>query len=1264
MGFSSDEEGLLVRKTHSRPVVMRSFALVLTSIFCLFAAGALADGLMPMMPEPPDTPVYWQLTRVDQEPTITESAGYAVSYEAVGLSFDLSDGLMAESILEKDETFVSGIDVLLEKNGVALKQSYRWNPLPIYLVPDVSYTFDISATEEVAGKTLDTLLRGYLQGEEKLRVSAGGYAGTPSAASLTVDPSHTALYNDGSMVVSFVLREVNGMLRLRVAYTYEMHGGIKPEPTPFPGFLAVPMEDGANVPAFYDAVPGKDGLWVVTTAPDQFRAWGLMTGVGPHFYPADENGRVVKDIPSADPAKDFVQYVQGFVPLTETDTPDAYRLVSPGLFAFTTRDGETMYRAYGRMNGGPAALFPADGAGEVAADAKPVLPEEDYEAYVAGFGHAALAALPPHYQAVGGNVYAFTGRDLQTRYRVYGRLNGAEPAFYPSDEHGVIAPDAKAVTPEDDFANYIKGFDSRDPDYLPEPYYTVAEDLYAVTDRDGNPVYRVFGILDGQPAEFYPATEDGKIVENAAPVTPQADFEAYVKGFEPVAISDDDAPMFYEKGDAPGVWRFTDVNGEAQYRIYGSKDRSEPAFYPSDAQGSVADDALPVQPEADLVSMPPPAIKPALPAETPPYYRPVEGKPGLYLIVDRDGNAHYRAYGAFGREAPAFYPADAEGNAAYGSPAADPALDFDALIKGFGRATPETPPPYYRAVEGGLYAFDGRDGVTRYRSYGRLDGAEPAYYPSDATGTVAPDAAVVSPEDDFTQYIKGFDALTPEALPTFYRVVREGLYAVDDHDGVAHYRVYGILDGQGPALFPAAEDGTPVEGTVAIDPEADLAAYVAGFRPFAIADADAPDYYAKSETPGLWLFTDVDGVTQYRAYGSLDGGLPGFYAANADGEVVAGALPVNPADDYAAMPPLTLTRLTPDAVPPHYQQVDGTPGLYMFRDKEGVAQFRAYGAFGSGEPGFFASDAEGNAVFGDEPADPAQEYAAYAEGFTPATPEAGAMPPHYTIVGEGGGLYQFENREGEKVYRVYGAFDGQAPGFYPADGQGNVTGVVPVAPNDDIALLPTPYGKLVATPAPAVTSGATGVTKHYTPGPEATGYLGAVQPSAGATDPAATVRTSITAGPGPTNYTGAVQPSAGATDPAATVNTEITPGPGATDYTGAVQPSAGNTDPAATVNTDITPGPGATDYASTVEPSATPAGTDATAVAQQQTPAPTETATEVSAQGTATVEPSETNKAQQDPNANGMSVLFIALIAAGLAGIGGAVWFVVSRRKK
>lgn len=656
-GIPSVEGEILMR---NRVWMRWAAGVVFLAVLFTGLLGAGADGVTLRMPDPPDVPVYWQLIRIDQEREVTPGRGHAVEDELHGLTLDLTDGLLMESELEADGG--QGLSLTVKTDdATVMEHTYRWTPLPIYLEPDTDYMIDVAGTAAIGGLSPNTLLGIYTQGDSIGRISAGGYTGHDDQISFTLNTNDIGIYQDGRFVVSIILRDVNDMYRNRIVFTYAMHEGARPQPTPVPGFVAAELPEGTEAPAYYVPAPGMDGVWRIVTAPDQYRAFGVMSGAGPYFFPSDAQGNVIMNETPADPQADFDAYVWGFVAEDAATVPPYYALLPDGRFALTTRDGESVFRVFGRVDGGEPAFYPAGEDGAVAEGAEPVEPAEDFETYIKGFGAAAPENIPAHYQVVEGGVYAFDGRDGVRRWRVYGRLDGAEPSFYPADAQGALQSEQpEAVDPQSDFELYIKGFDPAPVQSIPDFYTSVGESLYVVVDREGGPVYRAYGVKDGAEAAFYPSDEDGEVSEDAVPVMPEDDFAAYIAGFEP--MEPEQSPDYYETTAVPGVWAFIDKEDEAQYRAYGSLDRGEPSFYPSDVEGNVAPDALPVQPASDLALIPQPVFAPAEPQTVPAHYEIVDAEKGLYRFTDLAGVVVYRVYGGKEDGEAAFYPSDEEGN--------------------------------------------------------------------------------------------------------------------------------------------------------------------------------------------------------------------------------------------------------------------------------------------------------------------------------------------------------------------------------------------------------------------------------------------------------------------------------------------------------------------------------------------------------------------------------------------------------------------------
>ena len=886
------------KATNAKTILSTFIALVIC--LCMLASCAYADAFMPVYTEAPAVPVYWQLTKIDLEPQIRTKGGFTAEYEAEGFALDLSDPLMAESVANAGQSDPV-VSLTIENSARAQKQSYTWTPMPIYMEPGQHYAIEITGESAENTEKLDSLLSVNEQGRQVLRVSAGGYNGKPASAVYDLAPLNTE-----EMVVSFVVRDVNDMFRLRVAYTYELVEGVRPYPTPVPGFVAT--EAPAEIPSFYEPVEGREGLWRVTTKPDEYRAYGVMTGEGPNFFPADENGDVVMDETPVTPEQDYDSFVAGFVPWTAETEPANYTKNENGVYSFTTRDGATEYRAYGRMNGGEAAFYPSDENGVVAGDAQPVEPEADFEAYQKGFGAAEPQQEPALYENRGG-VYAFTGRDGQTQYRVYGRLDGADAAFYPSDENGAVAEGAQPVSPEADFEAYVKGFDVAEPAKVPDIYEKQENGVYAVEDREGGKVYRVYGVKDGQAPAWYPCDENGVVADDAQAVTAEEDFAAYYEGFEPARA--DGAPRYYSSTKTPSVFMFTDSEGKTQYRIYGSKDRGEPAWYPCDERGNVEPNALPVQPASDLATIAEPQFVPAEPQEVPAYYERVGD--GVFAVEDRDGNRVYRTYGDYDSYletgTPAWYPCDENGAVAEGAQPIDPAQDYTDFADGFAARRPEQVPAYYEAGENGVYAVEKRDGTKDYRVYGRVNGAPAAWYAADEDGNLLDaQGAPIDPYDDFVANVQGFEPETPAQTPEYYKAGENGVYSFENADGVTEYRVYGRKDRGEANWYPADAEGNVVsEDAQPVDLAREFDDHIKGFVPETPDEEDVPSYYQAGEN-GVYSFQPADGETQYRVYGRKDRGESAWYPADQNGELLEDAEPVTPNEEIVTTLPMPETK--------------------------------------------------------------------------------------------------------------------------------------------------------------------------------------------------------------------------------------------------------------------------------------------------------------------------------------------------------------------
>lgn len=1092
---------------------MGKTAFLLVLCLCLVTAGALADGVMPQMPAPPSTPVYWQLTSIEQTPEVTPGVGYSVHYDLSGLSLDLEDGLLTESQLSGDDA-AQGLHLIIEKNDqVVMEHSYIWSPLPIYIEPNTDYEITITGHKTVGGGTApNSILYIYEQGNFVDRISAGEYSANKTTTTFQVTSSVNP-YVDGTLVVSFVLRDVNEMFRNRLVFTYTMHDGLKPEPTPIPGFAPVDMPEDLEIPEFYVPVEGADGLYTILTAPEQYRAYGSMSGSEPAFFPADAEGEVLMNQRPATEAADFEQHVQGFVAESPDALPDFYTVTDGAIYQFTTRDGDTLSRVYGRIDGNePAYYEPAEDGTVDAEAAQPIDPENDYTDFVEGFGAAILEeSLPKHYIKVEDGLYSFTDRDGQTHFRIYGRYNGSEPQFYPAEESGAIAENAEAVEPEEDFVAHIKGFTATTPEEVPYYYEPISDSVYAIKDHDDVAYHRVYGVKDGNEPAYYPADSEGNLEsEDAEAIDPAADFEQYVSGFMPLEA--ENPPAYYEKTEVPGVWAFIDKDSESQYRAYGSLHRAEPAFYPSDAAGNVNDDALPVNPSSDLTLMPVPDFTPLKPESIPSYYHLIQEDPEVYGYSDLDEEDQLRVYGSYyGKDSAGFYPATKDGEPIDGTMPLETEAEYQEAFASFEPAEPETIPAHYSKVEGkqNLYRFIGPDGRVYFRVYGSVTkNGEPqsAFYPADEEGKIVSGRAVDLARE-YDEAFGSFAEAAPEVAAAHYEAVpgKDGLYTFTDADGKVQFRIYGSLaEGSEPAYYPADENGTIISAEAA-DTSSEHASLFGTFKAVKPEAEDVPFYYIPVENKdNVYAFFGEDGKVEFRAYGEAEGGEEaGFYPSNQAGDITATEA-VEPQVEYDKLY-AAFTPAKPAIVPSRYAPVEATEGLYTFTDDQGEEAYRIYGEIEGAEAAYYPADAEGNIVAA-TPVDPQEDVRRMPMIITSSisTPVPKAEPettPLARVKESSDSTWADPNAPQPTQYSA-NVVPGNTAG---TEAPATVDKVITAAPDATAETQPTEYAATITSPETAASGNPT-VTSIVSAAPEATATEEAVEatPEAEATEEATT----------------------------------------------------------------------------------------------------------------------------------------------------------------
>ncbi|HML47792.1 MAG TPA: hypothetical protein PKE04_13695, partial [Clostridia bacterium] len=373
------------------------------------------------------------------------------------------------------------------------------------------------------------------------------------------------------------------------------------------------------------------------------------------------------------------------------------------------------------------------------------------------------------------------------RYRLYGAFGSGNPAYYPADAEGtLIGEDPASEEPVREPA-----FILQEPDALPEPYQQIAEGLYGFEDADGRIQYRVYGAFPDTQKGFYRANAFG-VVTDRAPIDPAEDMPEPPEGFVPSVPKDSDA---YPTQEGVSLWFFIDRDGNTHYRSYGSLNGGAEAFYPADADGNVALDALPVTPGDDFVQYIQGFVSISPSGQLPLFYEAVVGEDGqlFWRFEGRDGQMVYRVYGKLDGSAAAFYPADERGKLLEGAAAVTPTEDYINHIRGFvAMAYTPTAYDFYEPVEGSdgsLWRFMDAYDQWQYRRYGSLHRGLPAFYPSDETGAVTDDAVPVARDRDRAM-LPVFTQEAPAQVPAHYVQVEDGFWRVMLAEPYV-YRIYG-----------------------------------------------------------------------------------------------------------------------------------------------------------------------------------------------------------------------------------------------------------------------------------------------------------------------------------------------------------------------------------------------------------------------------------------------------------------------------------------
>lgn len=147
----------------------------------------------------------------------------------------------------------------------------------------------------------------------------------------------------------------------------------------------------------------------------------------------------------------------------------------------------------------------------------------------------------------------------------------------------------------------------------------------------------------------------------------------------------------------------------------------------------------------------------------------------------------------------------------------------------------------------------------------------------------------------------------------------------------------------------------------------------------ALSPLEVPAYYNLT-ADGVYAFEDANGQTQYRVYGLVNDVQEGFFASDANGNLLEPVQSIDLAEEANAVAPdeteepnptseepsVEPTKEAPvfevaeaafEAIPLFYELFDG--GIYAFMDVDGQLHHRVYGTVDGEQMGFYASDAAG-----------------------------------------------------------------------------------------------------------------------------------------------------------------------------------------------------------------------------------------------------------------------------------------------------------------
>ncbi|MDQ0360773.1 DUF7927 domain-containing protein [Breznakia pachnodae] len=295
------------------------------------------------------------------------------------------------------------------------------------------------------------------------------------------------------------------------------------------GFVENDSPNASDVPTYYESkeITTGDGTILYSfkgrNNNTYYRVYGSQDGAADAFYETNSQGIITSTTPVDTTTEKttiapylFEGEIFSSVPTTITKEDTITTTAGYDVYSFDGADGNKIYVAYGYISNvsdpdSTKGWYELDEDKEYKVkdfiDGK----QDDINKYVlnksnTGFAEtAAPSTIPDYYNTpvkmesdtntlvTRERVYAFTGKDGVTYYRVYGTVNGTDEGFYESDQYGNIKAPANKIILSDEEKN-LKPTDSKpggemgtDEAYVSSISVNTVRDGTSVWDSDDTP---------------------------------------------------------------------------------------------------------------------------------------------------------------------------------------------------------------------------------------------------------------------------------------------------------------------------------------------------------------------------------------------------------------------------------------------------------------------------------------------------------------------------------------------------------------------------------------------------------------------------------------------------------------------------------------------------------------------------------------------------------------------------------------------------------